>query len=88
MFIMPDFYVVLKILSAEYQPYPPQGHFFQGTCGKISQIAQTYYTKKISEEKGGAIKLEDAGSGSTVTIQNSEVTKIDRTECNANTKKE
>ena len=49
---------------------------------------KTYYTKKISEEKGGAIKLEDAASGSTVTIQNSEVTKIDRTEFNANTKKE
>lgn len=49
---------------------------------------KTYYTKKISEERGGAVKLEDAASGSTVTIQNSEVTKIDRTEFNANTKKE
>ena len=49
---------------------------------------KTYYTKKINEEKGGAIKLEDAATGSTVTIQNSEVTKIDRTEFNENTKKE
>ena len=49
---------------------------------------KTYYTKKISEEKGGAIKLEDAATNSTVKIQNSEVTKIDRTEFNANTKKE
>ena len=49
---------------------------------------KTYYTKKINEEKGGAIKLEDAATGSTVTIQNSEVTTIDRTEFNENTKKE
>ncbi|MGD8703326.1 MAG: hypothetical protein PVG51_12705 [Desulfosarcina sp.] len=49
---------------------------------------KTYYTKKINEEKGGAVKLEDAASGSTVTLQNSEITKIDRTEFNENTKKE
>jgi hypothetical protein len=47
-----------------------------------------YYTQKIGEEKGGAIKLKDANTGSTVTLQNSEVTKINKEEFKANTKKE
>ncbi|MGD9309186.1 MAG: hypothetical protein PVG51_08620 [Desulfosarcina sp.] len=49
---------------------------------------KTYYTKKIHEEKGGAIKLEDANTGSTITLQNSEVTQINKEEFKANTKKE
>lgn len=49
---------------------------------------KTYYTTKIEEEKGGAIKLMDANTGSTVTIQNSEVTQINKEEFKANTKKE
>lgn len=49
---------------------------------------KTYYTKKIHEEKGGAIKLEDANTGSAITLQNSEVTQINKEEFKANTKKE
>ncbi len=49
---------------------------------------KTYYTEKIEEEKGGAIKLKDANTGSVVTLQNSEVTKIKKEEYKANTKKE
>jgi len=32
---LPDISVILKILSPEYQPYAPQGHFLQSACGKI-----------------------------------------------------
>ena len=49
---------------------------------------KTYYTDKIIEEKGGAIKLKDANTGSSITLQNSEVTKIKKEEFKANTKKE
>ena len=49
---------------------------------------KTYYTKELKEEKGGANKIEDANTGSTVTLQNSEVTKINKEEFKANTKKE
>jgi hypothetical protein len=37
-----------------------------------------YYTTKYDEEKGGAVKFEDAVSGSQVTIQNSEITKMSK----------
>ena len=47
-----------------------------------------YYTDKIQEEKGGAIKLKDAVTGSSITLQNSEVTKIKKEEFKAKTKKE
>ena len=47
-----------------------------------------YYTKDLKEEKGGAIKIKDANTGSTVTLQNSEVTEINKEEFKANTKKE
>ena len=36
----------------------------------------TYYTEKVDKETGGAVKLTDAKTGSTVTIQNSEVTEV------------
>jgi hypothetical protein len=36
----------------------------------------TYYTEKVDKESGGAVKLTDAKTGSTVTIQNSEVTEV------------
>ena len=49
---------------------------------------KTYYTDKIIEEKGGAIKLKDANTGSSITLQNSEVTKIKKEEFKANTKKD
>jgi len=63
-------------------------------CGggyyKVKDTAtdKTYFTNKLTEEKGGAVKLEDANTGSEVTLQNSEVTKINKEEFKANTKKE
>ena len=47
-----------------------------------------YYTEKIEREKGGAVKLKDANTDATVTLQNSEVTEINREMFKANTKKE
>ena len=35
-----------------------------------------YYTEKISNERGGAVRLKDARSKADVTLQNSEVTEI------------
>jgi hypothetical protein len=49
---------------------------------------KTYFTRDLKEEKGGAIKIKDANTGSTVTLQNSEVTEINKEEFKANTKKE
>ena len=49
---------------------------------------KTYYTDELKEEKGGSIKLKDANTGSTVTLQNSEITKIKKDEFKANTKKD
>jgi hypothetical protein len=63
-------------------------------CGggyyKVKDTAtdKMYYTDKLKEEKGGAVKLRDANTGSTVTLQNSEVTQINKEEFKANTKKE
>jgi hypothetical protein len=48
----------------------------------------TYYTDDIRREKGGAVKLKDANTGSEVTLQNSEVTEINKEAFKANTKKE
>lgn len=67
--------------------------FGLSACGSYYKVIdpatdKTYYTKDIIEEKGGAIKLEDANTGSTVTLQNSEVTEINKEEFRANTKKE
>ena len=39
-----------------------------------------YYTTKIKDEKGGAIKFEDKMNKTSVTLQNSEVTKISKKE--------
>ena len=46
-----------------------------------------YYTDKIDEEKGGAVKFKNADTGSVVTIQNSEVTEIDKETYKINTLK-
>ncbi len=48
---------------------------------------KTYYTKSIKKEKGGAVRLTDVNSGSTITLQNSEVTEINKEEYKANTPK-
>jgi hypothetical protein len=45
-----------------------------------------YYTKDI-KQKDSSVILEDANTGSTVTLQNSEVTEINEEEFKANTKK-
>ncbi len=42
----------------------------------------TYYTNKVEEISGGAIKFNDAKSGTVVTIQNSAVKEISKTEFN------
>jgi hypothetical protein len=55
---------------------------------KDTTTDKTYYTNELKEEKGGAIKLKDANTGSTVTLQNSEVTEINKEELKANTKKD
>lgn len=39
-----------------------------------------YYTTSIGHKAGGAIEFKDAKSGSTVTVQNSEVSKIKKGE--------
>lgn len=39
-----------------------------------------YYTTKIKEEKGGAVKFEDKKTETSVTLQNSEVKKISKDE--------
>lgn len=39
-----------------------------------------YYTTKIKDEKGGAIKFEDKKTQTSVTLQNSEVKKMSKKE--------
>ena len=39
-----------------------------------------YYTKKIKEERGGAIKFTDEKSKTNVTLQNSEIKEIPKKE--------
>jgi hypothetical protein len=50
-------------------------------CGSYYKVTdpasgRVYYTKDVSTERGGAIRFEDAGSGSEVTLQSSEVKQI------------
>ena len=54
-------------------------------CGGYYQVkdpagGSIYYTTKIKEEKGGAIKFEDEKTKTNVTLQNSEVKKISKKE--------
>ncbi|HTP40802.1 MAG TPA: hypothetical protein VML36_00085 [Nitrospiria bacterium] len=46
------------------------------------QSGRVYYTEKVDRERGGAASFTDAGSGSTITIQNSEVKEITKDEYN------
>jgi len=39
-----------------------------------------YYTTKIKEERGGAVKFEDKKTETSVTLQNSEVKKMSKKE--------
>ena len=41
---------------------------------------KTYYTTKIHEDKGGAVKIKDDRTKSTVTLQSSEVREISEDE--------
>ncbi len=54
-------------------------------CGSYYMVKdpasdRTYYTQKVKTKKEGAVAFKDAVSGSEVTIQNSEVTKIKKDE--------
>ena len=44
------------------------------------QSGRVYYTDKIDSDKGGVVKLKDARSKSTITLQNSEVKEISSSE--------
>ena len=52
---------------------------------KVSDPAgqKEYYTKDIDSSKSGAIKIKDAKSGATVTLQSSEVKEISEEEFDA-----
>ena len=54
---------------------------------KDIQSDKTFFTNEIEREKGGAVRFKDANTGSTVTIQNSAVTEINKEEFKANTPK-
>jgi hypothetical protein len=54
-------------------------------CGGYYQVkdpasGSLYYTQKIKEERGGAIKFEDEKTKANVTLHNSEVKKISKKE--------
>lgn len=56
-----------------------------GGCGgyytvKDPTTGNVYYTTKIKEERGGAIKFEDKKTQTSVTLQNSEVKKMSKKE--------
>jgi hypothetical protein len=46
---------------------------------KVSDVAtgKVYYTKELAEKKGGAVAFKDAKTNATITLQSSEVQKID-----------
>ena len=71
-------FIVLLILTA------CGGSYYKVTDPATDKV---YYTKEVKQEKGGAVKLMDSNTGSTVTLQNSEVTEINKEEYNANTPK-
>ena len=47
-----------------------------------------YYTEEIDSTRSGAIKIKDAKTGATVTLQSSEVKEISEEEFNAAVKEE
>jgi hypothetical protein len=54
-------------------------------CGGYYMIkdpasGNVYYTTKIKDEKGGAVKFEDKKTQTSVTLQNSEIKKISKKE--------
>ena len=62
-------------------------------CGSYYRVTDpttgsTYYTNDLKKQKGVAVKLTDSNTGSTVTLQTSEVAEINKEEYKSNTKKE
>jgi len=58
---------------------------FLVSCGSYYKVTEpssdkTYYTKKIKSKSEGAVIFTDEVSGSEITLQNSEVIKIDKEE--------
>ncbi|MCG8636859.1 MAG: hypothetical protein MI863_23710 [Desulfobacterales bacterium] len=58
---------------------------FLASCGSYYKVSEpssdkTYYTKKIDSKREGAVIFTDEVSGSQITLQNSEVTEIDKDE--------
>ena len=47
---------------------------------KDPATGNVYYTTKIKDERGGAVKFEDKKTQTSVTLQNSEVKKISKKE--------
>lgn len=45
---------------------------------------KVYYTTQLEERGSGAVELKDAATGGTVSLQNSEVTKINKETYEAN----
>jgi uncharacterized protein YceK len=61
-------------------------------CGSYYKVtdpssSNVYYTTKIDKERRGSVEFKDANTGSTVTLQNSEITEISKDEFKANTEK-
>jgi hypothetical protein len=75
MILVPLLLVVLAACSSGYYMVT------EPVTGKV------YYTDDLKKEDGGGITLEDANTGSSVTLQNSEVKKISADEFRANTRK-
>ena len=48
---------------------------------------KVYYTNKVDQKSGGRVEFKDANTGSTVTLQSSEVLKIKKAEFKENTSK-
>ena len=56
-------------------------------CSKYYQVrdpmsGNLYYTSEIKDKSTGAIRFEDAGTNSIITLQNSEVKNISKSEFN------
>ena len=54
---------------------------------KDPQSGNVYYTTDVDRSGNGSIKFKDAGTGSEVTLQSSEVSEINKEEYKANTPK-
>jgi hypothetical protein len=39
---------------------------------------RAYYTTELQKQKSGSVRIRDAGTGNTVTLQNSEIQKVNK----------